>query len=1184
MRHRVFAICSFASIGLAALANVGYVNPTPVGPPAEKPRPCAMQPVSPAPNPTCPCDCQCAEGVTVENDCIHFAQAFGRSPLVTGAPTGKIEIFEIGAGRLSSGREALRFNHPMMRRIVERDEANGLVTIEEANGWLVHYRNGVPVRLSSGADLELRKDPATGQYVEMLEDRTLVFYDERNVVDHVVTPAGVRLDSANWGMDVVLDGPAIRQVRSETDGLMDVVKRSRGSFCVAWYPPSQVPGTKTGRLYDFTGTPAKTFTFEYAFEEGAHQYRLSEHRNDAFHFEYLWTSSNGGLDWTLTRDPGGLAIADSVESVRTEGWKKSVRTYSDAMGHARRVTETYRATPNGATLVGRGIPGADGSETALWGAARFDTGASAGRLACRTNETGGVTTYAYDAHGRLTSETTTVFGSLPQTTLYAYADESPDGFVDRRPRRVQTIRDGVTVADTAFEYGFGPDGGRLESVVRGDPVSGTNLVSRREYYPADSENPASRGRVRLAVLEDGTATRYEYAPQGTGFVRTATEGFLTDGAFAIRPGQSSRTLETIDGRGDLVRSETQVHTGSKWALAGWTDYAYNLAHKRTGFTNHRGEHETSEWICTGPVWQEFADGTSLTNVYDAAKRILSTTRTTPFGRVTETFSRDAEGRILATMTATNGIPVRSSAASYDAHGRLVRSVDELGRIRTFRHSADARTTTHTTPSGAIVTTTRHPDGSLAQIEGNARPCEVRLRGVDPASGLAWTEIRTAMTNGAPSVLKSKTWENALGQIVRTDEPAPNGLVRSTLRAYNALGQTVSVREEVAGTPVSPATTYEYDELGRRDRTLRAVGAEWRALDERTDYFTDGTGAVWERALSVASCNDPAIAPLTNRVDRKLSPLSPAQTECIVSYDVRGNATKATETFERELAKTTRTIRIPWATNAAISVSVAGVPVLERDPACVTNRFAYDALGQLLAAFDGRGNATSYAYDAPGRLLSVTDAAGYSTTYAYDAAGRVVATTDPLTNTVYTAYDAADRVVSEWGATYPVHKEYDAYGRWTALETTRDGQTWDRTEWDYDEATGNLLVKRYADQTEVRHTYDPAGREYRKTWARGAWIQNEYDNWGQIIGKTYDDPTMASEFRYDAFGRPVLHQTKMQPMSTPWTTVELPPMKRQLSDRPRTSLYGNTIPLPARHVSFYKARNTTRRIPTTALDV
>ena len=296
-------------------------------------------------------------------------------------------------------------------------------------------------------------------------------------------------------------------------------------------------------------------------------------------------------------------------------------------------------------------------------------------------------------HGRLLSETTTVFGSLEEATVYAYETNLVDGFPDRRPRHVAVMRDGVVVSDTSYSYGFAPDGGRFDTVTRSDPVSGVSLVSSRLYYPVASTNAAEVGRLRLAVSEDHTATLYAYAPTANGgYVRTATHGYISEpgasapGAdasrFAISNSQSTRTVETVNFRGDVVRVDEFVHTGEQWSPAGWTTYTYNLPHKRTGFADHKGDWESSEWICSGPVWQNLADGTAVTNTFDKAKRLSTSTRYTPFGAVTTAYSYDPLGQVVATTVSTNDVAVRGTLAAYDARGRRILSVDEQGRTNT----------------------------------------------------------------------------------------------------------------------------------------------------------------------------------------------------------------------------------------------------------------------------------------------------------------------------------------------------------------------------------------------------------------------------------------------------------------------------------------------------------------------
>jgi len=63
-----------------------------------------------------------------------------------------------------------------------------------------------------------------------------------------------------------------------------------------------------------------------------------------------------------------------------------------------------------------------------------------------------------------------------------------------------------------------------------------------------------------------------------------------------------------------------------------------------------------------------------------------------------------------------------------------------------------------------------------------------------------------------------------------------------------------------------------------------------------------------------------------------------------------------------------------------------------------------------------------------------------------------------------------------------------------------------------------IAKTYADGSVVRHGYDEEGRPSRTTWARGAWFENHYDEWGQTVSVTHDDPTIDAAMSYDDFGR------------------------------------------------------------------
>ena len=123
--------------------------------------------------------------------------------------------------------------------------------------------------------------------------------------------------------------------------------------------------------------------------------------------------------------------------------------------------------------------------------------------------------------------------------------------------------------------------------------------------------------------------------------------------------------------------------------------------------------------------------------------------------------------------------------------------------------------------------------------------------------------------------------------------------------------------------------------------------------------------------------------------------------------------------------------------------------------------------------------------------------------------------------LHTAYDTEGRVTATWGATYPVAYEYDAFGRMTAMATFRDEQDpGDETQWLYDNATGLLTNKVYADGKGTAYAYTPEGQLASRTWARGVTTSYTYTNGSSLVGIVYSDDTPDVAFTYDRLGRQV----------------------------------------------------------------
>jgi YD repeat-containing protein len=538
-----------------------------------------------------------------------------------------------------------------------------------------------------------------------------------------------------------------------------------------------------------------------------------------------------------------------------------------------------------------------------------------------------------------------------------------------------------------------------------------------------------------------------------------------------------------------------VQTGSGFSLAGGMSHNYNLMHKRVNTYRHDGTSELSNWICTGPVWQRNADGTTVTNTFDTAKRISSSTHYTPFGNVTTTNSYNADGLVVSRSTATNGVLVGcgigcgATYSEFDTQGRTLLSVDAQGRTNRTSYSLDNRTVTHTDPAGAIVVENYATDGSLLSRTGTVMRAEYYTQGVDAATGTRWEKTTYGSPTGADY---TKSYYNALGQLVLQERPGFGGATLKTVYAYNTKGQLERESREVqggTGTYDLPVTTYAYNPLGDRFATTQTV-ANVSRIQSSDSAFTLENNIVRQTSISIQSCSDASILPMTNATITRLFPLGENADWLLAesrSRDMRNN-----ETVQKVVQDPATYIRTTTASNAtsvlpATSVSLAGLTLYSIDQHGCTTTNTYDALMRQLSAEtrsgpDNERLTGSYThFNAVGQVEYTEDALGTRTVYTYEpGTGRRISTTqygqgsDPALTT-YTAFDAANRTLATWGATYPVAYEYDTAGRMIAMYTYRGTAAiasysdiaalkpqMDRTQWFYDQATGLLTNKLYAD--------------------------------------------------------------------------------------------------------------------------
>ena len=556
---------------------------------------------------------------------------------------------------------------------------------------------------------------------------------------------------------------------------------------------------------------------------------------------------------------------------------------------------------------------------------------------------------------------------------------------------------------------------------------------------------------------------------------------------------------------------------------------YNSEGKRITSENLAGQVTTTAWDCCHKVSETQPDGSTTTWDYDDEGRMIAASRLTPLDMtnvtwLTTCYRYDDLGRQVATwrtnFTAQVGLPV--TRTRYDALGRVIARVDQLGNTTTTTYSSDSRTVSLQNPNTSTRITTRSANGDVLSITGTAVTPEFHTYGILP-DGTRWS--RTVQGETASSPRFTKRYENLLVQTIREERSGFKGAVLATTHNYDSIGRLVSTSPDY-----EPTTEYTYDTIGNRVAITRMVGdddpgapqsetTEWRKA-ETFSSFVFADSIVWLAQTNIVSCSDPAIVPLVTSSEHQLTGLTAALPARSRTTDIRGNITENETLVDSSLVTSRQTV--PYATNKPLSLSRYGISLKNVSVSAVTNTVVYDCLGRQIAHTDGRGNTSHTEYNALGQRSASIDALGYRTSYAYDQFGNLASVTDPLGNATVYEYDLRGRKTYEGGATYPVRYTYDIFGNKTTMMTYRNESlcpdSGDVTTWLYDDASGCMTNKVYADGKGPSYSYTPDGKLSCRTWARGIVTDYSYDAWRSLTNTVYSDGTPTVSLAYDVFGR------------------------------------------------------------------
>ena len=960
-------------------------------------------------------------------------------------------------------------------------------------------------------------------YLFSAETGTLLTYTtaDRQVISNVATYLDVRHAQ---------DG-SLRQIWNLWDGLLNVENVTAAGYLIALYTPGQITGTDEQGFYSVTGVPFKTFALSLSTDG---QFTITEQTPARQPYAVTWWKN--GLAWNMRRGTGEEAITttrtrtevepeDSVWQLVTEISKGGIM--------AARTCSIYQTTDVGDLLLTR-VEGYQSPEAQTTQYA-YD---QCGRLKTETAPDGSQIHYAYDLYGRLLTRDEPWAESGRRITRYTYAYSGEADFNDEPATETVELLplEGhiKTLASTAWKYTTANHVKRTEKRVTGLGVTGTRLTATEQWL-AGAANIHARGRMRMTRDLNGVQTWHDYAATTEhGALYTETVETRLNGETV--PGQSTRTIAWITAEGQRVREESHVLLSSgEWAITDSASYEFDTQNRWVKRTAGNGRVTQRELMCDGRLlWGIDEDGVRTDYAYDTARQLMETTRsgvtdgeTVVTPETITTYARDAAGRILSTRRDTGAMTTEEST-EYDLLGRITSSTDVLGRVTTCAYSQDGLTTTQTTPSGATFVTRNAPDGTVLEESGTGQ------RHVIHSIDLANDGVRTftKAVSGETETELQRSIVNGAGETLRTGVPNTVGGFMYTRNTYNAKGQLTKTQTdaETAATTMAP-TLWEYDAFGNKVKETWKLADPATVSNSRITAWSYGVEQAEDGVYRVvtATRNNGQGGTYDETQKTLLSVLSSTLEGKVISIDPRGNISTQWSEYGTGALRTQKS-SIPTSNVTATATVIDGFTTSQTDHAGITTSQTrtYAETGVIYASTDGRGNTTTTRTDLAGRTVSVTDAAGNTTSTAYDPFfDQPSVVTNALGNAARYKYDLRGRKTAEWGtAIQPLLFAYDEADRMVSLTTFREdagdittdptGRTdGDVTAWNYDDATGLLVRKTYADGTHEDTAYNALNLKSTLTDARGI-----VTTWGYNLKKgvntsvSYSDSTPGIQYAYN----------------------------------------------------------------------
>ncbi|MDO4551383.1 MAG: LamG-like jellyroll fold domain-containing protein [Planctomycetia bacterium] len=605
-----------------------------------------------------------------------------------------------------------------------------------------------------------------------------------------------------------------------------------------------------------------------------------------------------------------------------------------------------------------------------------------GQIATQTDSLNRVTSYTYNAAGKLIATT------ISDATQTAILSQTTYDVLGRTA--TQTDAAGVTLRYTYDKFDritrITRTNDNLTLETRSYDALGNLLSTRDAMNRATTYTYDALGNLTRIVQPGNLSTSYTYDAAGRLLTQTNPLNQTSTSAYDLAGNLTSSTdptgattFYTYNSIGQLITSTDPLGTT--------TSYTYDSLGRTlsTTISNSGGTQSTSQstayttQILDGVTYQIVTTTDALNHVttsrYNLAGQLLSQTDATG---ATTFYTYDTESQLTSTTDALN----HTTTYTYDTFGNVSTITDAAENTTSYRHNAAGQLLSQTDPTGATTFYTYNLDGQLTRSETSPSPL--------PGALATWLNSAQSFDSPADAVtLGNDSSLNFSGQITLSAWVKPEST--DGLRVILTHGHTATPKREV----FLRIHDGKY-QVGSWNGSNHLVEFTIPAEDLNSWTHLTGTydGSAWNlyRNGELVASSDDATGALTVNADW-----------------VIGANVHAARSFDGEI----RSVAI-W--NSALAASeIAYLHTASDIPLAASTSstsYTYDPLGRLLSLTDPLGNTTSYTYNTPGNLTSETNENNATRHFTYDALGRLVSKTDRNDRVTTYTYDAAGRLTSE----------------------------------------------------------------------------------------------------------------------------------------------------------------------------